>query len=61
MGETLKRLAKECRNDSIQTQMSKIKKGFQGKRVLGAPESAMQVLSMWLMKKSRKLYQEQQV
>ena len=54
MGETLKRVAKECRNDSIQTQMNKIKKEFLGKRVLGAPESAMQVLSMWLMKKSRK-------
>ena len=26
-----------------------------GKRVLGAPESAMRVLSMWLMKKSRKV------
>ena len=33
--------------------MNKIKKEFLGKRVLGAPESAMQVLSMWLMKKSR--------
>ena len=35
--------------------MNKIKKEFLGKRVLGAPESAMQVLSMWLMKKSRKV------
>ena len=26
MGETLKRVAKECQNDSIQTQMNKIKK-----------------------------------
>ena len=55
MGETLKRVAKECQNDSIQTQMNKIKKEFLGKRVLGAPESAMTVLSMWLMKKSRKV------
>ena len=55
MGETLKRVAKECGNDSIQTQMNKIKKEFLGKQVLGAPESAMQVLSMWLMKKSRKV------
>ena len=31
------------------------KKEFLGKRVLGALESAMQVLSMWLMKKSRKV------
>ena len=35
--------------------MNKIKKIFLGKEVLGAPESAMQVLSMWLMKKSRKV------
>ena len=31
--------------------MNKIKKEFLGKGVLGAPESAMQVLSMWLIKK----------
>ena len=35
--------------------MNKIKKEFIGKRVVGAPESAMQVLSMWLMKKSGKV------
>ena len=35
--------------------MNKIKKEFLVKEVLGAPESAMQVLSMWLMKKSRKV------
>ena len=34
--------------------MNKIKKEFLGKQVLGAPESAMWVLSMSLMKKSRK-------
>ena len=28
MGETLKRVAKECRDDDIQTQMKKIKKKF---------------------------------
>ena len=55
MGETLKRVAKECQNDAIHTQMNKIKKEFLGKQVLGAPESAMQVLSMWLMQKSRKV------
>ena len=54
MGETLKRVAKEYQNDAIRTQMNKIKE-FLGKRVLGAPESAMQVLSMWLMKNSRKV------
>ena len=54
-GETLKRVAKECQNDAIQTQMNKIKKEFLGKQVLGAPESAMQVFSMWLMKKGRKV------
>ena len=35
--------------------MNKIKKEFIGKTVVGAPESAMQVLSIWLMKKSRKV------
>ena len=45
MGETLKRVA-ECQNDTIRTQMNKIKKEFLGKRVLGAPESAVRVLSM---------------
>ena len=55
MGETLKRVAKECWNDAIRTQMNKIKKELLGKWVLGTPESAMQVLSMWLMKKSRKV------
>ena len=54
MGETLKRVAKS-KNDSIQTKMNKIKKEFPSKGVLGAPESAMAVLSMWLMKKSRKV------
>ena len=41
MGETLKMVVKECQNDTIRTQMNKIKKEFLGKRVLGAPESAM--------------------
>ena len=31
MGETLKRVAKECQNDAVQTQMNKIKKEFLGK------------------------------
>ena len=35
--------------------MNKIKHEFLGKRVLGAPESGMHVLSTWLMKKSRKV------
>ena len=55
MGEAMKRVAKECQNDDIQTQMNKIKKEFIGKRVVGAPESTMRVLSMWLIKKSRKV------
>ena len=38
MGETLKRVSKECRNDDIHTQMKKIKKEFPGKRVFGTPE-----------------------
>ena len=32
MGEMLKRVAKECRDDDIQTQMKKIKKEFLGKK-----------------------------
>ena len=55
MGETPKRVGKECWNDAIRTQMNKIKKEFLGKWVMGGPESAMWVLSMWLMKKSRKV------
>ena len=35
--------------------MNKIKKESLGKQLLGAPESAMRVLSMWLMKKRRKV------
>ena len=31
--------------------MNKIKKEFLGKRVFGSPESAMRILSMWLIKK----------
>ena len=31
MGETLKRVAKECQNDAIRTQMNKIKNEFLGK------------------------------
>ena len=55
MGETLKNVAKEYRNDDIRTQMNKIRKEFVGKRVFASPESAMRILSMWLMKKSRKV------
>ena len=55
MDETLKRVAKECQNDAIHTQMNKIKKEFLGKWVLGTPESAMWVLSMWLLQKRRKV------
>ena len=55
MGETLKRVTKECQNDAIRPQMNKIKKEFLGKQVLGARKSAVQVLPMWLMKKCRKV------
>ena len=55
MGETLKRVAQECKHENIHTQMKKIKNEFLGKRSFGGPESAMQVLSLWLMKKSRKV------
>ena len=55
MGETLKRVAQECKHENIHTQMQKIKIEFLEKRSFGGPESAMQVLSLWLMKKSRKV------
>ena len=55
MGETVKNIAKECRNDDICTQINMIRKEFLGKRVFAAPESVMRILSMWLMKKSRKV------
>ena len=55
MGETLKRVAQECKHENIRTQMQKIKNEFLRKRSFGGPESAMRVLSLWLMKKSRKV------
>ena len=55
MGETLKRVAKECKDDDIRTQMNKIKREFLGKRVVGLSESVMHVLSMWFMQKSQKV------
>ena len=57
MGETLKRVAKECKDDDIRTQMNKIKREFLGKRVVGLPESVMLIWSMWFMQKSRKVVQ----
>ena len=41
MGETLKRVAKECKDNDIRAQMNKIKREFLGKRVIGLPESVM--------------------
>ena len=55
MGETMKQVAQECKHENICTRMLKIKNEFLGKRSFGVPESAMQVLSLWLMKKSRKV------
>ena len=55
MGETLKRVAQECWNDDVHAQMNKIKNEFLGKQVLATPESYMCVMSMWFMKKSRKV------
>ena len=46
MGETLKRVAKECKDDGIRTQMNKIKKEFLVKRVVGHPESVMHVFHL---------------
>ena len=36
MGETLKRVAKECQNDSVHTQMNKIKKEFLRQESIGS-------------------------
>ena len=55
MGGVLKSVAKECKSDPIEQQLKKIGKAFVGHRVVGAPEAAMRELSMWLMKKSRKV------
>ena len=55
MGETLKQVAQECKHENIHTQMQKIKNEFLEKRSFGGPESAMRVLSLWLMKQSRKV------
>ena len=55
MGEVLKNVARECRSEPIEQQLKKIGKAFVGKHVVGAPEAAMHELSLWLMKKSRKL------
>ena len=48
MGETLKKVAQECQNDDVWTQMNKIKNEFLGKWVLATPESGMCIMSMWL-------------
>ena len=55
LGEHLKRVAKECQTDSVAEQLNKIGSTFLGNRVVGAPESAMRLNSMWLIKKSRKV------
>ena len=55
MGELLKRVGKETQNKTVQEQMNKIGKEFINKRVVGAPEAAMRILSLPLIKKSRKV------
>ena len=55
MGEVLKSVARECRSEPIDQQLKKIGKTFVGHHVVSAPEAAMRILSMWLMKKSRKV------
>ena len=51
----LPKTSRECQNDDVRAQMNKIKNEFLGKCVLASTESAMCVMSMWLMKKSRKV------
>ena len=53
MGDILKRVSKECRSEPIATQLKKIGKAFVGNRDVGAPKSAMRILSMWLIKKRK--------
>ena len=55
MGEVLKNVARECHSEPVEQQLKKIGKAFVCKHVVGAPEAAMHELSMWLMKKSRKV------
>ena len=55
MEEVLKNVSKECQSDPIDEQLKKIGKAFIGNCVVGAPEAALRELSMWLMKKSRKV------
>ena len=54
MGELLKQIAKECRNESIAVQLKKIGAAFIGKRVVGMPESVMRQNSIWMIKKKQK-------
>ena len=55
MGEVLKSVAQECHYEPTEQQLKKIGKAFVGHRIVGAPEAAMRMLLMWLMKKSRKV------
>ena len=55
LGEVLKNVARECMSDPVEEKLKKIGKAFIGKRVVGAPEAAMRELSMWVMRKSRKV------
>ena len=53
MGEVLKNVARKCKPN--EKQLKNIGKAFVGKHVVGVPEAAMCELSMWLMKKNRKV------
>ena len=55
MGELLKRVAKEYKNEQIFEQMTQIGIAFVGTKVQGAEESVIKVLSMPLIRKSRKV------
>ena len=54
-GKTLKRVAKECQNDAIQTQMNKIKKEFPWQMSIRSTRISNASIVKWLMKKSRKV------
>ena len=62
MGETLKRVAKECQNDSIQTQINKIKKRIPEQVSIGSTRiSNVSVVNVADEEKQESCTSEQQV
>ena len=55
MSELLSRVAKECRSETIQTQVKKLGDAFMSNREVSAQESAYKILSIPLKQLSRKV------